>query len=195
MAPARKLENYTYDDYLEIDRTTKENERIELIFGEIYMMAGANAVHQDVVGNIFFLLRTEDTTRSCKPRIAPFDLKLECGDQMNVVQPDVLLYCGDNTLPCALFEVLSPSTAYRDKGVKKELYEKCRIREYFIVNINERIVDHYLLKNGCYWYVRGFGEKDKMEIHCLGITVNVGEIFEGIDEEEKYHSTNKDNQA
>jgi hypothetical protein len=44
MNEAIELTNYSYEDYLDIDKTTKEN--VELIFGDIYMMAGASAVHQ-----------------------------------------------------------------------------------------------------------------------------------------------------
>ena len=37
------LDNYTYDDYLEIDKSTPEEERYELIFGHIHMMSGASS--------------------------------------------------------------------------------------------------------------------------------------------------------
>jgi len=53
------------------------------------------------------------------PRIAPFNLKIECTGVINVVQPDIILYCKEKEIPCAIFEVLSPSTAYKDKGIKK----------------------------------------------------------------------------
>jgi len=43
MEEGENLEDYTYEDYLHIDKTT--NERVELIFGKIYMMAGASAAH------------------------------------------------------------------------------------------------------------------------------------------------------
>ena len=49
MEDARALENYTYEDYLDIANSTEE--RVELIFGKIYMMAGASALHQDTVGS------------------------------------------------------------------------------------------------------------------------------------------------
>ncbi|KIM03610.1 MAG: hypothetical protein KU28_11155, partial [Sulfurovum sp. PC08-66] len=68
MHEALRLDNYTYEDYLEIDATTKE--RLELIFGEIYMMAGASALHQDSVGNIFFVLKKiAKEYPKCTPRI------------------------------------------------------------------------------------------------------------------------------
>jgi len=46
------LDNYSYEDYLQIDKTTPDNEYYELIFGNIYAMSGVTAKHQDIVGNI-----------------------------------------------------------------------------------------------------------------------------------------------
>ena len=103
-----KLKNYSYEDYIAIDNSTKE--RVELIFGKIYMMAGATAEHQDTVLNIAIILKNMSRAKEkCQPRVAPFDLKLTVDNQTNVVQPDVMLFC-DKELPCAVFEVLSPST-------------------------------------------------------------------------------------
>ena len=56
MDEALKLENYTFQDYLDIDKNTKE--RVELIFGDIYMMAGASAVHQDIVLNLGYMFKS-----------------------------------------------------------------------------------------------------------------------------------------
>jgi Uma2 family endonuclease len=185
MEEARKLEGYSYEDYLEIDRSTPEHERYELIDGVIYMMAGASAAHQDVVLNIAVALR-ETAQNGCKARVAPFDLKLECGGGIHVVQPDVMLFCGDSELPCLLWEVLSPSTAAKDKGPKKDLYERCGIREYCIVDLHERIVDLYRLTgtdDGKEWYryVRGYGEEDRLYLECLGAEIEVEALFEGIE--------------
>ena len=40
-----KLDNCTYDDYLEIDKSTAEH--VELIDGKIYRIAGTGNRHQD----------------------------------------------------------------------------------------------------------------------------------------------------
>jgi len=70
-----KLKNYSYQDYLDIDINTKK--RVELIDKNVYMMAGASAVHQDTLGNIAFILksRIKDKDSKCHPRIAPYDLR------------------------------------------------------------------------------------------------------------------------
>ncbi len=181
---AKKLENYTYEDYLQIDRTIKE--RVELIFGKIYMRAGASAVHQDVVGNIFFVLKS---LSKCKPRVAPYDLKLFCAklgnkERINIVQPEVMLFCDEEQLPCAIFEVLSPSTAAKEKSVKKELYECAKIKEYFVVEPEYRIVEKkFLLKDGKYHYVGGFTEQDTIKIECIPSEIEVARFFEGVESE------------
>ncbi len=181
-----QLNNYGYEDYLAIDKTLKENERIELIAGEIVFMAGASAQHQDMVGNIFFALKQKqkEIKSPCLPRIAPYDLKLFRGGSHNVVQPDILLFCGKKELPCAVFEVLSPSTAYKDKGVKKELYESFGIREYFIVDTAQQIIDAYRLENGKYYYIKGFGAGDTLVIECMETQIELSEIFEILVEDE-----------
>jgi len=176
MEEALKLENYSYKDYVDIDNSTKE--RIELIFGKIYMMAGATAQHQDAVGNIFFILKNMSKAKEkCQPRVAPFDLKLTVDNKTNVVQPDVMLFC-DKELPCAVFEVLSPSTAYKDKTVKKDLYEKSGIKEYFLINVEYKLVEKFMLVDGVYSYVGVFGLEDTLVIDCMSDEVDAKEIFE-----------------
>jgi len=177
MEEALKLENYSYDDYLAIDATTSE--RVELIFGEIYMMARASAVHQDTVGNIFFALKqiAKEQTK-CTPRIAPFDIKLRIKRVINVVQPDIMIFCNNFSLPCAIFEVLSPETAYKDLTIKKELYEASGIEEYFLVNIEYKIIDKFILQNGKYLYDKAYGIDDKLPIVCMESEIALSEVFD-----------------
>jgi Uma2 family endonuclease len=176
MEDALKLENYTYEDYCHIDQSSQE--RVELIFGKIYMMAGASASHQDAVGNIFYILKTLSKEREeCKPRVAPFDIKLTVDEKINVVQPDVILFC-KSELPCAIFEVLSPSTAYKDKTVKKELYKKSGIDEYFLVNVEFKIIEKFKLIDDSYHYIGVYGLEDALPLECLDTEFNVAEVFE-----------------
>jgi len=178
MDEALELDNYTYDDYLDIDQSTTE--RIELIDGKIYRLAGASALHQDIVLNLGYLLKNLSKIDSkCLPRIAPFDLKFNSNNRIDVVQPDLMLFCqGD--IPCAIFEVLSPSTAYKDKTVKKELYEANNIKEYFLVNPEFKIIDKFILEDQKYVYDRAYGTEESMKIHCLDQEIDVAEVFESL---------------
>ncbi|SHO80409.1 protein of unknown function DUF820 [hydrothermal vent metagenome] len=177
MNEALKLENYTFQDYLEIDMNSKE--RVELIFGDIYMMVGASAYHQDIVLNLGYIFKSfTKNNKKCIPRVAPFDIKLKVNQDISVVQPDVMILCQNRNLPCAIFEVLSPSTAYKDKTVKKDLYEASGVKEYFLVNIEFKTIDRFKLKNKKYIYDRAYGVDDKMRVDCLDCKIDLSEVFE-----------------
>jgi len=177
MDEALKLENYTFQDYLDIDKSTKE--RVELISGDIYMMAGATAYHQDIVLNLGYIFKslTKDN-KKCIPRIAPFDIKLKINQDINVVQPDVMILCQNRDLPCAIFEVLSPSTAYKDKTVKKDLYEASGVKEYFLVNSDFKTIDRFILVDNKYMYDRAYGVDDKIRVECLDCEIDLVEVFD-----------------
>ncbi len=172
------LENYTYEDYLAIDKITPESERYELIFGEIYMMSGASRVHQNVVLNIAFLFKQLQKSANCSTVIAPFDIKLTCDEHINVVQPDVMLFCEDEKLPCLVCEVLSPSTAKRDKSVKKELYECFGIQNYLIVDPLNKYVDKFVLQDKKLSYEKCYGIDEKIYLECLDAEIEVESFFE-----------------
>ncbi len=174
----KELSNYSYEDYLAIDKTTPENEMVELIFGDIYMMSGATARHQDIVGNIFYILKQLQKKSQCLPRVAPYDIKLKCDKTINVVQPDIMLFCDSEELPCLVVEVLSPSTAQKDKSVKKELYECFGIKNYFIVDPFNNYVDKYILKDGKLHYDKCYGVGDIIYVECLDEKLEVESFFE-----------------
>ena len=118
----------------------------------------------------------------CLPRIAPFDLKIECTGVINVVQPDIILYCKEKEIPCAIFEVLSPSTAYKDKGIKEDLYESCGVQNYFLVDPLAKTIDKFILRDNKYFYNKCYGvdeeHSDVMPIECLAEEVDVKVFFE-----------------
>ena len=58
-------------------------------------------------------------------------------------------------VPDLAVEILSKSTARRDRGEKKEIYEQCGVTEYWIVDPDRRAVTVYLLDGGRY----GAGER------------------------------------
>ena len=150
----------TYADYL----TWPEDVRYELIDGEAFLMAPAPTLdHQDVVGEIFRQLANALEGKPCRPYIAPVDVRLPRHNESDqdidtVVQPDVLVVCdpgkidrrGVRGAPDWLVEVLSPSTAAHDQIVKRRIYERAGVREYWLVHPTERTVTIYTLQHGQY---------------------------------------------
>ena len=173
---------YSWDDYL----VWPADERWEIIDGVAYNMTPAPSVrHQTVAGNFFSLLKQKLSGKTCKPFIAPVDVVLS---EHNIVQPDVFVLCDKNKItethikgvPDLIVEVLSPSTSLKDLREKKNLYEKCGIKEYIIVDPIEEYVERFLLsEEGVYSRGEVFGTQEALSLKSLeGIEIYLWEIFE-----------------
>ena len=146
---------FSYRDYLSWD----DNIRVELIDGVVHMMAGASEWHQDMVGDLFHQLKNFFKDKTCKPYVAPFDVRLFPQDDLadkTVVQPDILVVCdkskiqprGINGAPDFIIEVMSESSEAHDMMTKKKWYEAAGVREYWIVG--EKQIYRYHLADGKY---------------------------------------------
>ena len=130
---------YTYADYA----ATPDDERWELIDGELYRMAaGASTKHQLVTLELAALLRENVRRRTLGwIFIAPYDVILS---DTNTVEPDILFVSAARRsiiteracegAPELVVEVLSPSNSRRDLEVKRELYARFGVPEYLIVD-------------------------------------------------------------
>ncbi|MCL2233300.1 MAG: Uma2 family endonuclease [Treponema sp.] len=137
-APAKA---YTYKDYL----SWGDDTRFELIDGIPHMMSAPTRWHQQVIIEISRQLGNWLEDKPCEVYAAPFDVRLFPEDDQSdkvVVQPDVLVICDEEKLaderacrgaPDFVVEVVSKGTRGKDFGVKKALYEKAGVREYWIV--------------------------------------------------------------
>lgn len=128
--------------------------RYELLNGKVILMSPRPAVnHARICGNIYHVFRTYLKGKKCEAFQDGVDVYL---DEKNQVVPDAMIICNQNIIkqkniqgtPDLIVEVLSPSTAVRDKGYKKNLYEKCGVKEYWIVSPSEKYIEVYLLKDG-----------------------------------------------
>lgn len=152
---------YTYEDYLKFT----DDEIVEIIDGRISAMAPApNRIHQKIVMKVSSKIQNyiDSKNGSCEVYPAPFDVILKNDDEdtknsKNVVQPDISVICDKNKLtdrgcvgsPDMIVEVTSPSN-FRDDYIKKlNIYEKFKIKEYWIINpMNESILIYSLTDNG-----------------------------------------------
>jgi Uma2 family endonuclease len=158
--PQRDLEFHTYADYLDWPADV----RYELIDGIAYAMGPAPVRrHQEVALELARQIADALDGSPCRPYIAPFDVRLpranEADEFVNtVVQPDISVICDKTKLdergcrgaPDWIIEVLSPSTAGHDQIVKRALYERVGVREFWLVHPVDKVVTIYLLQNGAY---------------------------------------------
>jgi Uma2 family endonuclease len=159
---------YTYSDYLK----WQFSDRVELIKGFIKKMSPApNRSHQTVVKNIAVKLSSVLENKPCNFYFAPFDVRLpipSAKTEHTVVQPDLCIICdeskldeqGCNGAPDLIVEILSPNNSKHDVDTKFKLYEESGVKEYWMVEPNQKMVLVYTLQNDCYIGLKPFSEDE-----------------------------------
>lgn len=129
----------TYDDYVHIPQ---DGRRHEILDGEHYVTPAPGTGHQSAVGNLYFALAGHLRGRDAgRVLLSPYDVLLSDTD---VVQPDLVYVSRDRLehltdknlqgAPDLAVEVLSESTRRVDEIVKRRLYERFGVREYWVVD-------------------------------------------------------------
>ncbi len=153
--------HYTYGDYL----TWPDEFRVELIDGECCVREppAPSRVHQEIVGGLYLQVSAAFEGKSAHVYFGPFDVRLPKPDETDrkagtVVQPDLLVVCDERKIddrgvrgaPDWVVEVLSPSNHRHDKVVKFAAYERAGVREFWLVDPNDRELTICLLEEGRY---------------------------------------------
>jgi Uma2 family endonuclease len=130
----------TYDDFLLFP---DDGQRHELIDGEHYVTASPNIRHQEISGRLHLFIGTWLSTNPLgKVFYAPLDVRFSMFD---VVEPDLLyvsneragdLLGGQHVMgsPDLVVEIGSPGTRTRDETIKRRLYERSNVLEYWVVD-------------------------------------------------------------
>ncbi|HEX2162427.1 MAG TPA: Uma2 family endonuclease [Thermoanaerobaculia bacterium] len=133
------LPKLTWEDYLAIP---PDGKRHELIDGEHYVSPAPNVRHQRLVRELAFALNAL-VRRAGLGEIffAPFDVKLT---EVDVLQPDLVFISRERAgllteshlagAPDLAVEVLSASTRRVDEMLKRRLYERVGVAEYWVVD-------------------------------------------------------------
>ena len=103
------------------------------------------------------------------------------------MQPDIAVICNISILdekcchgaPDFIIEILSPSTAQKDHGVKRTLYEKNSVQEYWLIDPENHIVTVYRLEEpGRYGKPLIHADKGELEVKTLkGLAINLDSVF------------------
>ncbi len=149
MVSTKPAAGLTYEDYAR----TPDDERWELLDGELVIVPSPNIPHQRVVTDLMTLLNVFVKNRDLSSvYAAPTDVVLS---DTNVVQPDLLFVSGEREhiithaniqgAPDLAVEIRSPSTAERDLTVKRRLYAEHGVKEYWLVDPDAMTVTVLLL--------------------------------------------------
>ncbi len=183
---------YTYADYL----LWQFSERVELIKGYFLQMAAPNRKHQQISGNLQFLLASYLRKTKCSFYVAPFDVRFydkqkslkADKDIYTVVQPDLCVICDKSKLdergclgaPDWIIEILSPGNSKKEMRQKYALYEEQGVKEYWIIHPNEQTLFQFVLdEQGKYQLHKMFAEDDLVPSYLFpDLIVDLKEAFE-----------------
>ena len=160
MALPAEVTRYTFADAL----TWGEDERIEIIDGDAFMMPPPLRVHQKISGQLYRQIANFLEGKKCEVYAAPFAVRPfeEDGDTPEdvdtMLEPDITVVCDPDKLdkygckgaPDMVIEILSPSTRRHDLAVKYRLYQRAGVREYWIVDPDTKTVQVFKLDDGLY---------------------------------------------
>ena len=130
----------TYEDFLLLP---DDGLRHEIVDGVHYVTPSPNVGHQELVLRLALTLgrHLEDRPDRGRLFVAPLDVVFSFHD---VVEPDLVFVSPDQLdlltdqniqgSPALVIEVLSPSTRKRDQGLKRRLYDRSGVREYWMVD-------------------------------------------------------------
>ena len=174
---------YTYQDYL----TWPDEERWEIIDGKAYAMSPAPVpFHQKIVSRLSSLFEIALEGKKCVSFPVPCDVVLA---EDTVVQPDLLVVCNPvkitekniQGVPALVIEILSPSTSQKDQEIKKDLYERYKVKEYIIIDLETQSAYRYVLSDsGKYSPADYFdGHADMLLVSLPGIVIPLRKIFSG----------------
>ncbi len=172
----------TYEDYASLS----DDKRYELIEGELYITPSPDVYHQNVLAKLFVFLRNFTEKKQLGIVLcAPLDVVLSEND---VLQPDILFISKGRSeiiteknirgAPDLVVEILSAGTLERDKIVKKNLYERHGVREYWIVDPTGKFIEVLTLqKEGFEVYGIFFLDDELTSPLLKKLTIPLKQIF------------------
>lgn len=175
---------YTYEDYLKLN----DGNQYELIGGELILVPSPQAAHQKAGRKLVQIIGLFiDKNNLGELFYAPFDVILSDKDKP---QPDIMFISkerlniitqkGVHGAPDLIIEILSPSTGSLDKVRKSKLYYTHGVKEYWIVDPNDKSVQMFTRgKNNWNLYESYDTNQTLLSPLLPGLEIPLNEIFTG----------------
>lgn len=185
---AQKFEKYTYAHLLKM----RDNKRYEIIDGKLYLMSAPSVLHQLIITELTVQIGNYLKDKKCKVFISPIDVRLSGNisnnEEQNVVQPDIMIVCDNKKIaeksiigaPEMIIEILSPNNKKMDIFYKFHLYQKYKVQEYWMIDLQEKLVYVYLLnREGIYTLPKIYEITEEIKVNTLEkLTISLKEFYE-----------------
>ncbi|MSU47716.1 MAG: Uma2 family endonuclease [Opitutus sp.] len=174
----------TVHDYMQMPETS--GKKTELIEGDFFMSPSPIRFHQEILGRLFGPIWAYLQINSLgKVYAAPFDVTLT---DLNVYQPDICYFSksrytsltehGADGAPDLVVEILSPGSAKHDLGLKKEIYTRTGVEEFWSVDPVKRTIAIFQLSENSTTPRATLGEGKTLATPLLpGLKIKVRDVF------------------
>jgi Uma2 family endonuclease len=154
-SPLPGIYRLTYADWL---RFPDDGRRYEILEGELYVTPPPNVEHQRISRNLEFILLAF-LRRHSRGEVLDAPIGVRLGDE-DVFEPDLVVVLREHSdrigaqviegAPDIVVEILSPGSARRDLGPKREKYREAGVPEYWIVDPASSSVEVLALRDKAY---------------------------------------------
>lgn len=178
----------TPQEYLAFERASEVKH--EYAAGEIFAMTGATRKHNLIAMNTGTALRPQLRGRGCE--IYPSDMRVKIEALGIYTYPDLVIACGsprfegqhEDTLlnPLLVVEVLSPSTAGYDRGLKFRRYQLIpTFAEYLLIAQDQPTIEHRLRRPDGAWDLATSEDPGAtLALPTIGCTLPLAAVYEDI---------------
>lgn len=165
--PVKKL---TYQEYLDIPE--EPGYRFEILDGMLIKEPSPNVMHQRasrklqrILEDYFWEVDSEGEIFNAPLDVTPLDY--------NVIQPDIFYVTGEQQLivkdtridgaPELIVEILSPSSRRKDRLQKMQIYQRAKVKHYWLVDPQEKTLECFAWHDGVYALVASGMDEDVVE--------------------------------
>lgn len=170
------------DDYLACEPA--QLDRHEYLDGDVFAMADAEDRHVTVAGNLYIALRQHLIASPCRTYMS--DMRLHVAATNSYFYPDVLVTCSALDLasplikspPKLIIEVLSPSTAAFDRGLKFSHYRSLTsLEEFALIDLDARRTDCYRKGADGLWVLHPFARGESVSLASVALTLSAQQLL------------------
>lgn len=185
MSAVLKDDRISIEEYLQGELIS--DVKHEYIDGYVYAMAGAKLNHERIRGNLFGELRQHLKNAACEAVSSYF--KVYVSDS-KFFYPDVMVICNHENgnddyteKPILIVEVLSDSTAHKDRTLKRLAYQKLEsLQEYAL--IAQDFVEVEVSRRSSNWQSEHYFLGDEVFFESLDLKLPVEEIYSRVDNDD-----------
>lgn len=170
------------EDYLLGENDRIDGQKYEYNNGQIYAMAGASRGHNRVSMRFSNLLVNHLAGSKCEVFQSDMRVGIETLGDTRYYYPDVQVTCEEeaatyyNTSPCLIIEVLSDSTAQKDRTEKLAGYRLIpALQEYVLCSQEAPYIELY--RHRTEWGKEIYTEGQRFTLESVGLEMEVNKLY------------------